>query len=158
MANFVCYDRRGAVNPSADYLLTKIYQWDTNRQVVIRGLPIGITGNLYVHFTNPKLADAYVVEPTVGNGDKYISAEIPNSLLMMPDNIIIYICEHKASGEQITLDKIIIPVVPRPMPSNYIYQLDLEDELVADGLIMTDNALRLASDGVPFGRAAYISN
>lgn len=151
MATFVCYNTNGKTSATNENKISVLSQWDTNRTIVIREIPAEIMGHIRIHFCNSKDVVAYVVVPEVGTG--YISAVIPNRLLMLPDNIVLHIVEVGAinRNEVRTLDRIVIPVVPRPMPSEYIYAADAMGMMVADGLTVVDNTLHLSMDGVPFG-------
>lgn len=154
MATYVCYNTNGKTAAINENKISVLSQWDTNRNVVIREVPVEVINRVKIHFCNSKDVVAYVVQPEVGSG--YISAVIPNKLLMLPDNIVIHIVEYASDDEVQTLDRIVIPVVPRPMPSEYIYISEARSLLVADGLTSVDNVIYLSSNGTPFGAGVEV--
>lgn len=146
MAQFVCYDSSGNE-------LNYFYQWDTNRVIRVDKLP-KTDATVYAHFCNKRSEEAHVVNvELVDNGCTTI---VPNSLLIHPDNIIFYLSQSIRPNEKITLQRIVIPVIPRPMPPEYIYQNELKGKIVANGLTDSTGALSLSIDGTPFGASVTI--
>lgn len=110
-----CYDSNGGV-------LERLYQWDQNQTLTVRGIdtrPLPI-----FHFCNLGSKLALVVSPTVT--DNGLTVKIPNILLQQADPIIVYIyCETKDDGYR-TEYAISIPIIPRPKPVDYMFEDDVE--------------------------------
>lgn len=90
-----------------------LYQWDVDRQVVIKDENI-----IQVHFSHcQKDGRALVVEPAKDDEGNLL-AYIPNSLLTAPMDIYAWTWndEHTISGFYR------LKVIPRPRPDNYIYK------------------------------------
>ena len=156
MAQYVCYNKNGITSATNENKISVLSQWDTNRTIVIREIPEGIINNIKIQFSGTRDKTAYVVVPTVGDG--YISVVVPNELLMMPDDIILYIVETTQSGEVRTVDRIVIPVTPRPMPPEYIYIDEATGIHIADDIATINNMIYLTDDGEPFGSGVDLSN
>lgn len=149
MAQYVCYNTNGKTAATNENKITVLSQWDTNRTIVIREIPDAIINNIKIHFCGTKDKVAYVLTPVVGEG--YISVVIPNELLMMPDDIVLFIVETTQSGEVRTIDRIAIPVIPRPMPPEYIYIDEATNIHIADDIATVNNMIYLTDNGEPFG-------
>ena len=142
MVTYSCRDSNG---DRLDFL----YQWDTNRYISITGIQTQHTGGISFNFCNKLMQSAYVVTPE--SEENYYYSNIPNELLKTPDVIRLFIVETNSdSGERRTLTEIAIPVIPRVMPTEYIYQ-DVGDEEIADGLLAVGRILSLTSNGNPVG-------
>lgn len=112
--------------------------------------------NLYAHFCNHRMNKTLNVECSVVEGETSIyECTIPNVLLTQPDDIEIYIYEkmYQALNDKRTLAKVVIPIVQRPMPDEYIYR---DDVPIADDLSLEDGVLSLSQNGVSFGTTVTI--
>lgn len=148
MAKYICYDKNND-------LLTRIYQWDTDRVIVVSNITPWDGATVFFQFGNRKVDETIIVEPTESNGN--YTSDIPNELLAYAENLILYISQETAAGETLVIDEIRIPIVPKNMPSNYIYQPNTEDIVVANGLITDGEVLYLARNGRRIGTGVIIS-
>lgn len=90
----------------------RLYQWDSNRQVLLTGDDASAS---QVHFTDICSGDnALVVEVKDINGQKI--ADIPNSLLMSGHDIKVY-----SWNDDHTIHGRAFPVTRRKRPSDYVY-------------------------------------
>ena len=96
--------------------VTNLFQWDVNQVIKIMGIDVG-TDPVEVHFCNKKSTSALVVEATSAAG--YILANIPNSLLREPYNIVAYVYQTENTTRS-TTNTITIPVVARQKPNSYV--------------------------------------
>lgn len=120
---------------------------------------------IYLHFCNMRSNSAYVVQPTVvqeeGSAAVYYVAQIPNKLLEQPDNITMYISEHKELDMNAVIASIRIVVVPRVRPDDYIYIPDEDATLLAQGLTTCRGKLYLTTssgDIIGEGVAAIVDS
>lgn len=120
MSNITCYDSDGN-------LLKRLYQWDNNQTITVRGVTIPPTP--VFHFCN-RLSDvALVVVPEVSGTD--LTADIPNILLQQAEPIIIYLYQDTDNDGYRTVQAIHIPVMPRPKPDDYEYEDNIDYTSVA---------------------------
>lgn len=105
-----------------------LYQYDVNQVLAISGS--GLTVPPVIHFTNrnPKQTDdALVVQSTISSG--VVKANIPNSLLLEPYDIIAYMYSVADSAGK-TLETIRIPVIKRAKPADFEYSDNISIETV----------------------------
>lgn len=149
-ANFVLYD-------SNSRQINDIYQYDVDR--VIRITPdedIVPADAVYFHFSTVKTKKAHVVKPTL-SGNTY-TAVIPNDLLAFSDVITIYIYVDGSANGNITLGSISIPIIPRSMPEDYVYQGYTNDLKCPTGLTAIGGEILLVGeDGLPFGTGVKLN-
>lgn len=151
MAGITCYDSTGAP-------LSHLTQWDKNVTLVISGVDDTIT-SFFFHFSNSNSPCALVVTPEIDGSN--VSAEIPNELLEEALPIMVHLYYITEGGSCRTRYTIVINVVPRAVPADYIHENngDLFDGQLskkADGLWMdNENKLlyllsgdRIISEGV----------
>ena len=104
-----------------------VYQWDTGQKVTINGLSDSSIN--YIHFSFKGLKTAYVVGATNTSGT--ITVIIPNIVLRYGKDVYMYLCIRNSNGNVVTVKTVIIPVIKRNMPENYMYD---DDETVATSL------------------------
>jgi len=148
LAKYTLYDKNGD-------LLERLYQWDLDRVVAVSNVTAWSGATVFIQFGNRKVDETIIVEPTLSDG-KYI-ANIPNSLLSYAENLNVYISQRTQSGETLVIDEIRIPVVPKNMPSDYIYVPNTEDISVPNGLILDGEMLYLSRNGRRIGDGVSIS-
>lgn len=148
MANYICYNYAGDV-------MYHIYQWDTNLTITINDIPKIEGSNIYFHFCNRLSKTAHVVVPTV-DGTSYTGI-IPNDLTAQPDTIFLYISENPELDVNAVITDIKIPVIPRVIPDDYIYQPPEGSIVYPTGLVVRDGELILVDPngnkigtGVPY--------
>lgn len=149
MAKYTLYDKNGD-------MLNRIYQWDADRVVVVSGVTAWDGATVFFQFGNRKVDETIIVMPTESEG-RY-TCDIPNELLAYAENLNIYISQETATGETLVIDEVRVPVVPKSMPSNYIYEPNTEDIVVANGLITDGEVLYLARNGRKIGTGVVISS
>lgn len=150
MVNYICYNYAGEV-------MYHVYQWDTNLTISIFNIPIMEGSEVYFHFCNRLSKTAFVVQPTIDENDqtKY-TAVIPNELTSQPETIFLYISERPVLDVNAVITDIKIPVIPRVMPEDYIYQP--QDPIIYPrGLSMRDGEIILVDDnGNQIGDGVYV--
>ena len=148
-ANFVLYD-------SNSKRINDIYQYDVDR--VIRITPdedIVPADAVYFHFSTVKTQKARVVKPTLS--DNTYTAMIPNDLLAFSDVITIYIYVEGSVNGNITLGSISIPIIPRSMPEDYVYQGYTNELKCPSGLAVIGGEIQLIdTDGEPYGAGVKV--
>ena len=115
MSGIVCYD-------SAGNLLSKLYQWDVNQTIVIKGLDTSLVYEF--QFCHQCDSQARVVIPDVY--DDRFEVHIPNILLTSSAPIIMYICLNIGTSSTRTVHKVHIPVEPRPEPEDYKFEENID--------------------------------
>lgn len=118
-----------------------LYQWDTNQNVKISGIDFGSVAP-QVHFCNKKSETALAVQGIL-QSDGSVIASVPNSLLTEPYDITAYIYL-KTGVIGNTIKCIVLPVIARQMPSDYvltsdkdiveIHEIELEAKAIIDNL------------------------
>lgn len=115
MASIVCYDSNG--NP-----LKHLTQWDSNQTITVVGVETSPLPTF--HFFNRHSEQALVVSPsTSGNA---VSVPVPNILLQQALPIIVCLYYEFNDGSSKTEYTLSIPVFPRPMPSDYKFEENIE--------------------------------
>lgn len=133
-----------------------VYQWDTNRRIVIKDLPSGTDqSSVFVKFTNVKMTCSISVEP-IREMNKY-TAMIPNELLAEPYDIIVCIYVGDINYVRQTVGKIIIPLVQREMAENKQY-VPSSGCIFADGLAVVDDTMYLTRNGEIWGTGADLND
>ena len=110
MNTVTCYDSTGK-------LLEELCQWDINVTVQVGGADTTSAPN--IHFCQKGRECAYVV-PSQIKGDK-LEAKIPNILLQSHYPIVAFLYYKKDSGEQRSMYQVLIPIIPRDIPMEYVY-------------------------------------
>lgn len=132
MLNVMCLDTHG----NTVYNLT---QWDVNQKLIIEDNYTEYSDGAYapiVQFCNKNSTEALGVRSTVSNGN--IIADIPNSLLREPYNIIAYIfLEETSSGK--VVETVNIPVHKRVKPTDYEYTDNIEVIYIHDLITQITN-------------------
>lgn len=90
---------------------TKLYQWDSNRQIQI----IGSNNIEEVHFCHRNDKTALVVKPVIQNN--FIVADIPNVLLQSSEDIMVYLY-----AEERTIKEQVLRVQSKNRPDDYVYE------------------------------------
>lgn len=104
-----------------NYIVDSLYQWDKNQVLEIEGLALEVIPE--IHFSNLNMRRSIVKQATIEDG--IIKADIPNSLLQQPLFITAYIGIYE--GEKFnTIETVIIPVIPRTKPEDYVLENDEE--------------------------------
>ena len=93
-----------------------VYQWDTGQKVMVSGL--GNSAINKVHFSVKGLITAYVVDTTNTSGT--ITVDVPDIVLRYGKDIYMYLCIENTTSI-LTIKTVIIPVIKRNMPENYIF-------------------------------------
>ena len=96
--------------------VTNLFQWDVNQVLKIAGIEFG-SSPVEVHFCNKKSTSALVVNSTAPTGG-YVFANIPNTLLTEPYDIVAYVYQTDGSRRS-TIKTVTIPVVKRQKPNDY---------------------------------------
>ena len=94
-----------------------VYQWDTGQKIMVSGL--GDSNINQVHFSFNGLKTAYPVNVTNSSGT--IAVNIPNIVLRYGKDVYMYLCIKNTNGTVVTIKTVIIPVIKRNMPENYMY-------------------------------------
>lgn len=112
-----CYDSTG------NYI-QKMYQWDANRILVIKSIPVDPVPIVKFAFCDnensiPDEEDTILVIPQVSNSNLIVS--VPNEILErgMPVFAFIYESLESIPGDELGI--IQIPVIPRIKPAEYEY-------------------------------------
>ena len=101
-----------------------VYQWDTGQKIMVSGL--GNSSINQVHFSFNGLKTAYPVNVTNSSGT--VTVNIPNIVLRYGKDVYMYLCIKNTNGTVVTIKTVIIPVIKRNMPENYMYD---DNETVA---------------------------
>lgn len=101
-----------------------VYQWDTGQKIMVSGL--GDSNINQVHFSFNGLKTAYPVNVTNSSGT--VTVNIPNIVLRYGKDVYMYLCIKNTNGTVVTIKTVIIPVIKRNMPENYMYD---DNETVA---------------------------
>lgn len=101
------------------YSADDLFQWDTNRSLVIYGLNLSVLPE--IHFANSKM-DKAIVKQAVSDNDAF-KVEIPNSLLETAIPIHVWICYYE-NDEFISKYAFKILVKSRPKPEDYFAEDD----------------------------------
>lgn len=122
-----------------------LYQWDEGEELKISGIDFGSTAP-QVHFCNKKSETAIAVQGVLRD-DGSVIASIPNSLLTEPYDITAYVYIKTAVSSN-TIKCIVIPVIARKMPSDYvlttdkdiveIHEIELEAKAIIDNLTASE--------------------
>lgn len=110
-------------NSYKQYITDSLYQWDINQKLNVSGLNLSVAPE--VHFSNCTMDKAIVKQST--NINHIVSVMIPNSLLQMPFAIEAYIGIYEGTTFKV-IEKVVIPVKPRPRPADYQIQ-DSDEEI-----------------------------
>lgn len=113
-ANFSAY---------ASYVTDSLYQWDINQKLSVEGLNLSVVPE--VHFSNATMDRAIVRQATVIDNIVYV--DIPNSLLQMPFKITAHIGIYSGKTFKV-IEKVEIPVKPKPRPADYHIE-DSDEEI-----------------------------
>lgn len=114
MSNVICYNYDSSNNNNNTTPLDKIYQWDRDIMMVIKGLD-RLTSTVKVHFANQSVKEALIVTPAnadIDTTNKILRVRIPNDLLKESGDIFAYIYDSKSGGQGTTY-RVRIPVTPR---------------------------------------------
>lgn len=107
---------------SDGHLLERFYQWDNNQTITVSGISL-LTAPVF-HFCNRNSDTAFVVSPDVTESG--LKVRIPNILLQQPEPIVAYLyCDTGDEGYR-TVHVACIPVIPRPMPNDYVFVDDVD--------------------------------
>lgn len=118
--------RRVTIYDSKMNELDNLFQWDANQVMNIRGIEVDPVP--VIHFGNRFSREAISVPPVIVGSN--VQAKIPNELLECPETIIVYMYQDTENERDRTIYEYRIPVVPRQIPSDYIYTNNLVPELV----------------------------
>ena len=101
-----------------------LYQWDLNQTLEIRGLNVATAPQ--IHFSVRGIKAALVVQSEISAD--VITVKIPNLILQYGKdvNAYVYIAENDAKS---TVKTIIIPVVSRAKPADYVYDEDVPESV-----------------------------
>lgn len=144
-----CYNMDGSP-------IHNVYQWDTNRHIVVKDLPFGTDqSSVFIKFTNVKMTCSISVEP-IRETNKY-TAMIPNELLAEPYDIIVCIYVGDINYVRQTVGKIIIPLVRRDMAEDKQY-VSPSGCVFADGLAVVDDTMYLTRSGKILGTGADLKD
>ena len=127
-----------------------VYQWDTGQKIMVSGL--GDSNINQVHFSFNGLKTAYPVNVTNSSGT--VTVNIPNIVLRYGKDVYMYLCIKNTNGTVVTIKTVIIPVIKRNMPENYMYddnetvavKLDeLQTEIQRSTAVDTEHETRITS-------------
>lgn len=147
MKSYICYNQYGN-------MISQLYQWGTNISIVVSGIVPSDGAEIFFHFCNRRSKKAMVIKPA--KSDNNYTSPIPNELLMEPDNIFMYIVEVVNSSIRSTRSVIKIPMLPRPMPTDFEFIPTMSLLRDANGLAVVDGKLYLTSNGIPFGSGVQL--
>lgn len=102
------------------YTVNKLYQWDTNQTLEIRGLSLPSAPE--IHYKNQTMDRAIVRQATMDNSG-VITANVPNSLLQKPCKITAYVCVYNGDTFE-SLYELEIPIEARKKPLDYTFEDD----------------------------------
>ena len=97
-----------------------VYQWDTGQKIMISGLDNSKIN--CAHFTSKDLKTAYEVSVTNSSGT--IIVGIPDIVLRSGKDVYMYLCIKNSNDDVVTVKTVVIPVIRRNMPENYMYNDD----------------------------------
>lgn len=97
-----------------------VYQWDTGQKIMISGLDNSKIN--CAHFTSKDLKTAYEVSVTNSSGT--ITVDIPDIVLRSGKDVYMYLCIKNSNDDVVTVKTVVIPVIRRNMPGNYMYNDD----------------------------------
>lgn len=156
--SIVCYDSDGDI-------LKRLYQWDSNQTISISGIPTSPIPD--IHFCNRLSTEAIPMPAAVSSGR--VAVQVPNILLTQAEPITAFIYTANGTNGHKTTYAIHIPVLPRPIPSDYNYEDNVEytdwvefseqtralfDALQANAEEATNNANDAADDANAAAEAA----
>lgn len=145
MQTCTCYNVDGSY-------LTKMYQWDSNRDIVVRDLPIGIEpSRVFFRFSSASEACAISVTPT-RETNKY-TVRVPDVLLEQPHNISMHVYLGAIDDVETTIARVLIRVEPRQKASDELYT-PTSGDVVADGLMLVNKKVFLRRAGETYGTGA----
>ena len=133
---------------------TNLFQWDVNQAIKIMGLDVG-DAPVEVHFCNKKSTSAVVVLSTTPSGG-CVYANIPNTLLREPYDIIAYVYQ-KDNSTQSTTNTITIPVVKRPRPNDYV-NMNSGNIIVADSNDVDLSSANILPSDITKGKIGFGSS
>lgn len=145
MQNCTCYNTDGSY-------LTGMYQWDSNRDIIVKDLPIGTDpSRVFFRFSNTDGACAISVEPT-RETNKY-TVRVPDTLLEQPYNILMHIYLGSIDDVETTISRVLIHVESRQKASDELYT-PTSGDVIADGLILINKKVFLRRAGETYGTGA----
>lgn len=113
---------RVCFNCYGNYTTDRVYQWDQNHILSIRGLEV--TQAPAIHFCNKKSDTALVVQSKI-DSDGVITVNVPNILLESPYDIIAYVHLYDSNNAK-TIEVINIPLIKRVKPDDYQFEENIE--------------------------------
>ena len=109
-----------------------LYQWDYGRKLVITGL--NLPAAVQVHFATKKSETATIFIAYKDETEAEWTVNIPNALLEVGEDINAYIYVTD-TGEGKTEKQIIIPIIKRAKPEDFISQPDPDEQAIIDELL-----------------------
>lgn len=103
--------------------VTELNQWGLYEELLISGAPTSPAPS--VLFSNGCCGDVISVEPYIDNCSLVVI--VPNEVLQAYGSVSVYLYQKNSDGSATTLDRVRIPVRPRPRPGNY-YEIIEESE------------------------------
>ena len=144
--------------------MKNLYQWDLNQTIKITGVDgvaetvitadeeTGTNTSIECHFEIREYEYAYkALKVSVSDNDIFVA--IPNIVLQSSSSVILYLYVPTGTDGYRTMYKIILPVIPRAKPGDYV-QPDDEDYISLKNMVSlakawADEAQRRAEAGVP---------
>ena len=123
------------ISVGGKYSVESLYQWDVGQVLEIRGLSLAKAPE--IHFTNTGF-DLSIVRASRMDASGIVRADIPDLLLQKRSNLTAYVCEDNGDSFR-TLYTIVIPVVARNKPGDYI--------IAEDESLLTEEILKTAIEG-----------
>lgn len=111
-----------AIITGSHYNVDKLFQWDKNQVLEIRGLSLPLKPE--IHFTKLSM-DRAIVRQSNMDESGIITVTVPNSLLQTPYPIQVYVCGYENETFK-TYTGLEINIVPRTKPADYKLENDPE--------------------------------
>lgn len=123
------------ITNSKDEPIHSLYQWDANQVINVRGIesnPIPA-----FNFGNRLMKESISVRPIlVGTKVQY---KIPNELLECHEAIVVYAYQDTESERDRTVYEYRIPVIPRAVPSDYVYTNNTSPDSTPELIFVSNN-------------------
>lgn len=110
MASIIYYDSNGE---HLDFFT----QWDLNRTIMVSGISMSPIPTF--HLSHACSDTAYVIRGDI-HGEE-VAVPVPNILLQQGKPIVMHAYYEYDDGSSKTEHTIVIPVIPRPKPQDYIF-------------------------------------
>lgn len=111
---------------------TNFWQWDTGQKLIVLDDTVD-----QVHFSTKDMTHALVTEVRT-NDDGIRVCNIPDIILTLPKNLVAY-AYILDSNKTRTVRSVKFPVIPRPIPDNYISNINDEIEDIMNRVVLLES-------------------